>query len=334
MKSSFYVTNKMLNLIVEITQAATRLEIEQERSLYIRKENRIRSIHSSLAIEKNSLSFEQVTDIINGKRVLGAPKEIREVQNAFEAYELVFKMDPYSIDDFLRAHELMTRGLIQESGQFRSGDVGVYDSMGNVIHIGARPQFVYTLIQELFDWANTEDVPDLIKSCVVHFEIEMIHPFPDGNGRMGRLWQNLILSKWQKVFEWIPVETIVYENQQRYYEMLEMGDKANDSTPFIEFMLEVILETISEFGRGKVVDKVADILGEKMMDKLNDKEIEFFNSIYPYLEENQGIANSKAAALSGRSTGTTRRYLLKLVDLGVLRTTGENKNRKYHLLLG
>ena len=310
MKPIFSVTNRMLNLIVEITQIITRLEIEQERNLHLRKENRIRSIHSSLAIEENSLSFEQVTDIINGKRVLGAPKEIREVQNAYEVYELVFKMNPYSIDDFLHAHGLMTKDLVKES---------------------ARPQFVFKLIQELFEWAMNDTVPDLIKSCVVHFEIEMIHPFSDGNGRLGRLWQNLILSKWQKVFEWIPIETMIYAHQQRYYDMLEIGDKENDSTKFIEFMLEVILETISEFGEERTTDKLVDILGDKAIDKLNEKEIEFLKKIYPYLKENKGIANSKAAELSGRPIGTTRRYLLRLVDLGVLKTTGENKNRKYIL---
>lgn len=331
MKPIFSVTNRMLNLIVEITQIITRLEIERERNLHLRKENRIRSIHSSLAIEENSLSFEQVTDIINGKRVLGAPKEIREVQNAYEVYELVFKMNPYSIDDFLQAHGLMTKDLVKESGHFRDGDVDVYDHAGNVVHIGARPQFVFKLIQELFEWAMNDTVPDLIKSCVVHFEIEMIHPFSDGNGRLGRLWQNLILSKWQKVFEWIPIETMIYAHQQRYYDMLEIGDKENDSTKFIEFMLEVILETISEFGEERTTDKLVDILGDKAIDKLNEKEIEFLKKIYPYLKENKGIANSKAAELSGRPIGTTRRYLLRLVDLGVLKTTGENKNRKYIL---
>lgn len=285
MKPTFAVTNKMLNLIVEITQITTRLEIEQERNLHLRKENRIRSIHSSLAIEKNSLSFEQVTDIINGKRVLGAPKEIREVQNAYEVYERVFSMAPYSIDDFLQAHCLMTKDLVKESGQFRSGDVGVYDSAGNVVHIGARPQFVYSLIQELFEWAEVDTTPGLIKSCAVHFEVEMIHPFSDGNGRLGRLWQNLILSKWQKIFEWIPIETIVYANQQRYYDMLEIGDKENDSTKFIEFMLKVILETISEFGEENIVDKLVDILSDKVIDELNQKEVAFFNKIYPYLKK-------------------------------------------------
>lgn len=201
MRPPFSITDKMLKLTVEITQAVTLLELQHQRDLHLRKENRIRSIHSSLAIEQNTLSLEQVTAIIAGKRVLGEPKEIREVQNAYEAYEEVFKFDPYSIENLLAAHRLMTKGLVKESGAFRERDVGVYDGNGTVVHIGARPQFVYGLVDDLFKWAKKTDIPALIKSCVVHFELEMIHPFLDGNGRMGRLWQNLLLAKWQPVFE-------------------------------------------------------------------------------------------------------------------------------------
>ncbi|MDR1568774.1 MAG: Fic family protein [Streptococcaceae bacterium] len=331
MKPPFSITNKMLNLIVEITQKVTRLELEQERNLHLRKENRIRSIQSSLAIEKNSLSVEQVTDIINGKRVFGAPKEIREVQNAYEAYELVFKMNPYSIDDFLKAHGLMTKELVKESGQFRGKDVGVYDSDGTLVHLGARPQFVYHLMKELFDWAKQDDIPDLIKSCVVHFEIEMTHPFPDGNGRMGRLWQNLILSKWQRVFEWIPIETIVYEHQAKYYDMLMVGDKENDSTQFIEFMLEVILETILEFDNIKGQADISKILNDKVLDKMSDKEQQFFIQIYPFLAEVGEIKNGKASEITGRASGTVRRYLVKMTELGIFKVMGANKNRRYVL---
>ena len=331
MKPPFSITNKILNLTIEITKAITRLEIEQERNLHLQKENRMRSIHSSLAIEKNSLSLEQVTDIIDGKRVLGAPKEIKEVQNAYEAYEVVFGMNPYNVSDFLLAHALMTNDLVIESGRFRNGDVGVYDSFGNVVHMGARPQYIHNLIEELFQWAKDDDVPDLVKSCVVHFEIEMIHPFADGNGRMGRMWQSLILSKWQRVFEWIPIETIVYENQSRYYEVIEICDRENDSTEFIEFMLEIILETISQYGKEEISDKVHVFLGEKVIDKLNNKELEFSGKIYSYLEEYGEISNSKASILAERPQGTSRRYLLKLVDLGALKIKGENKNRRYVL---
>ncbi|MDH6367587.1 MULTISPECIES: Fic family protein [unclassified Breznakia] len=331
MKPKFTITNGMLNLIVDITEEITRLEIVQERNLHLRKENRIRSIQSSLAIENNTLTLEQMTDIIAGKRVLGAPKDIKEVQNAYEAYELVFNMDPYLIDDFLKSHKLMTKELIKESGKFRTSDVGVYDHDGNVVHIGTRPQFVYSHIQDLFEWARMDTIPDLIKSCVIHFEIEMIHPFADGNGRMGRLWQNLLLSKWHKVFEWIPVETIVYENQQRYYNVLQVGCKDFDSTEFIEFMLEMIYKTISTF-ENTVTEKMgADILSLDILEQMNEKEIEFFYSIKSYLLKHGSISNTKSSLLSGRPAVTTRRYIHKLIELGVLSPVGENKNRLYQL---
>ena len=322
--------------MVEITQKTTRLELEKERNLHLRKENRIRSIHSSLAIEKNSLTLEQVTDVINGKRVLGKPQEIKEVQNAYEAYEKIFTFNPWSETDFLAAHQLLMKSLIREEGSFRNGDVGIYDSDGNVVHVGARPQFVPDLIKEIFHWGETDDTPELIKSCVIHFEIEMIHPFSDGNGRMGRLWQNLILSKWQSVFEWIPVETIVCENQQQYYDMLAIGNKENESTRFIEFMLEVILKTLESFGTRKPInklsDKTIDKISDKLIDKLSDNEKVFLNVIYDYLSEQNVIGNAKAVELSGKSAGTVRRHLVKFVDLGILKATGENRNRQYYLI--
>lgn len=326
MRPPFSITDKMLNLTVEITQAVTLLELQHQRDLHLRKENRIRSIHSSLAIEQNTLSLEQVTAIIAGKRVLGEPKEIREVQNAYEAYEEVFKYDPYSIEHLLAAHRLMTRGLVKESGAFRDRDVGVYDGNGTVVHIGARPQFVYGLVDELFKWAKNTDIPALIKSCVVHFELEMIHPFLDGNGRMGRLWQNLLLAKWQPVFEWIPIETLVYKHQKQYYELLAVGDHENDSTKFIEFMLEIILEALLTYSKHT---KQASL--DSRIERLRDVEQKFFAEIYPTLRYNKSITTSKAAKLTGKTQSTTRRYLLKLVSLDVLETVGKNKDRRYVL---
>ncbi len=247
MKPPFSITNKMLNQIVEISQIVGRLEVEYERQLHLRKDNRIRSIQSSLAIENNSLSVQQVTDIVNGKRVLGKPKEIQEVKNAYDAYEQILQFDPYSLDDFLTAHGLMTRGLVDNAGDWRIGDIGIYDSQGNLIHMGARPQFVPKLMADLFQWAKLDDTPSLIKGAVMHYEIEVIHPFSDGNGRMGRLWQTVLLSSQNPVFAWLPVETIVYEKQAEYYATLGKADQANDSTVFIEFMLDSILVMISNY---------------------------------------------------------------------------------------
>lgn len=247
MQPAFTVTPKMLQQVVDITKIVTRLEIERERHLHLRKDSKIQTIYSSLAIENNSLSLDAMTDVIQGKTVLGRPKDIREVQNAYDIYEIVYDFNPYLVDDFLRAHAILMQDLVKEAGQFRHGDVGIYDSQGTVVHVGARPQFVESLVSDLFKWAKETELPSLIIACVVHFELEIIHPFSDGNGRMGRLWQSLILSKWQSVFEWIPIETLVYEHQEEYYRVLSKSNHDNDAVSFIEFMLDVILKTVEVY---------------------------------------------------------------------------------------
>ena len=186
MKPPFTITSTILNYLIEISKVLGNLEIETKKNLHLRKENRIKSIHSSLAIENNSLSIEQITAIIDGKRVLGDPKEIKEVKNAYEAYEKILNLNPYSEKDFLLAHKLLTTEIVGQSGKYRNSDVGIFDEQGNMVHLGARPQFIGDLMGELFDWGRKEDTPELVKSCVFHYDIERIHPFDDGTGRMGR----------------------------------------------------------------------------------------------------------------------------------------------------
>lgn len=321
MTPNFTITNVMLNLIVEISAIAGQLSLEK-RDLHLRKENRIRSIQSSLAIENNSLSLEQVTQIINGKRVLGPPKDIHEVENAYQAYEQAFLLDPYDYRDLLKAHKLLTDGLIKETGKFRSKDVVVY-SGENIVHLGARAEFVPKLVKNLLAWAKKSEMPALIKSCVVHFELEIIHPFSDGNGRIGRLWQSLILSKWEPLFEWVPIETVIYQHQQRYYEALSLSNRQNDSSVFIEFMLEAILTTLKSYSITKMSDKTSDIL--------SDKEQVMYNKIRDYLHKHTFITNQKAVALLGLSAATVRRYLVKFVELELLVAQGEKKNRTYYI---
>lgn len=195
------MTDKMTFLIAEISEQVSRITVLQERMISprLRRENRIRTIHSSLAIEHNSRSLEQVTDIIAGKRVLGNPNEIKEVQNAYEAYELMLRLDPSSVDDFLKAHKLMMNGLVQESGQFRSGGVGVFNGQV-LIHMAPPAEFVPKHIQNLFAWYKQSELHPLIKSAIFHYEFEFIHPFADGNGRMGRMWHSLLLGKWKELF--------------------------------------------------------------------------------------------------------------------------------------
>ena len=241
----FTITVKAADYLVKIAETVTRLEYGAgfNRDIKLHRQNRVRSIHSSLAIEGNTLSLDEVTAVINGKMIAGRQAEVKEVKNAYEAYDLIMTFDPNAIKDFLQAHKLMTDGLVSESGRFRSGDVGVFD--GDVaVHLGARPQFVPQLIEELFKWAKESELHPVLKSAILHCEIETIHPFADGNGRMGRLWQTLILAKWNAIFAWIPMESLVYEKRQEYYQALQIAQRTNDSSVFIEFTLSALLEVI------------------------------------------------------------------------------------------
>lgn len=245
-KPPYKVTDKIVNYISQITEVVTKLTINNEElsNPMLRRENQIKTIHSSLAIENNSLSLNQVTDIINGKRVLGAPQEITEVKNAFETYEMILNFNPFSIDDLLKAHSILMKDLVKDNGQFRKGGVGVFAGK-KLIHMAPQAKFVSELMIDLFRWAseNTDTHP-LIRSCVFHYEFEFIHPFSDGNGRMGRLWQTIQLSKWKKVFRWLPVETLVKDRQQEYYDVLGVCDNEAESTKFIEYMLQNIYESL------------------------------------------------------------------------------------------
>jgi Fic family protein len=243
----YTITLTAADYLAKIVESVVRLELGSEfkRDLKLHKENRIMSIQSSLAIEGNPLSVDEVTAVIEGKLDTGKKTEIKEVKNAYNAYEKIMKFDPFAVDDFLKAHKLMTNGLIKESGKFRSGDVGVYDG-AKVIHMGERPRFVPQLIEKLFAWAKETELHPAIKSAVLHYEIETIHPFGDGNGRMGRLWQTLTLAKWNELFEWIPMESVLFEKVSRYYQAIADARDANDSGVFIEFTLSAFLETLQE----------------------------------------------------------------------------------------
>ncbi len=244
-KPPYTITEKAADNLAKIVEKVTRLEFGTgfKRDIKLHIENRIRTIHSSLAIEGNSLSLNDVTAVIEGKIIAGKQTEIREVKNAYAAYDKIMSFDPYSIDDFLKAHRLMTDGLVKESGRFRSGDVGVFNG-DRVVHIGVRPHFVPGLMKELFGWARESNLHPVLKSAILHYEIETIHPFEDGNGRMGRLWQTLLLTKWNPLFAWIPMESVLYQNRPDYYRAIESARNANDSGVFIEFTLSSILDII------------------------------------------------------------------------------------------
>ena len=244
----FTLTNRMMSSIVEIGQLVGQVSAfdKLSPSPQLRRISRLKSIHSSLAIEANTLTIDQVTAVLHGKRVLAPPKDIHEVQNAYEAYETLSQMDPYSLSDLLRSHKFMMSGLIRDAGCFRSGNVGVFDGE-RLIHAGTPARYVPEVMQDLFDWIKHTDLHPLIASCVFHYEFEFIHPFSDGNGRTGRLWHSLLLQNWQKVFAWLPIESLVAQHQQEYYKALgDAGSSGGDSAAFVEFMLDMIEKTLAE----------------------------------------------------------------------------------------
>ena len=243
MKPKFSVTNKILSYVAEISELVGSVNETNnfDKNPVLRRKNRIKTIHGSLSIEQNTLTVEQITAVLNGKTVIAPPKDIEEVKNAFEIYELLDTLNPYSVDDLLRAHSVMMRGLLDDAGEFRQSPVGVANSKtGEIIHFGTLPKYVPDAVYNLMDWAENSDVHPLVKSCIFHYEFEVIHPFLDGNGRCGRLWHTLILSKWNPLFTWLPVESMVYRHQEEYYKAINESDKNCDSTVFIEFMLEII----------------------------------------------------------------------------------------------
>ena len=264
-KPPFHMTDKMTSLIAEISEQVGRITVLQEGiiSPHLRRENRIRTIHSSLAIEHNSLSLDQVTAILDGKRVLGNPNEIKEVQNAYEAYELMLQLNPASVDDLLKAHKLMMNGLVPENGRFRSGGVGVFDGE-RLIHMAPPAEFVPEHIHNLFAWYQESRLHPLIKSSVFHYEFEFIHPFADGNGRMGRMWHSLLLGKWKELFFWLPIEELIRSRQQEYYDALGVADKQADSAGFVELMLEIIRDSLMEVTVvGRSTDQDGDQVGDQ-----------------------------------------------------------------------
>ena len=296
----------MIGYVAEIAELVGKLSAVSSLSANptLRRSNRIRTIHGSLAIEQNTLSLEQVTAVLNGKHVLAPPKDIAEVKNAYEIYERLDELDPYSVDDLLTAHAIMTRGLVEESGVFRTRPVGVVDNEGHVLHFGTLPQYVPDLVVELLDWTKTSEVHMLIRSCVFHYELELIHPFADGNGRVGRLWHTLLLSKWNSAFAWLPVESIIHDRQQEYYAAINASNDAGESTVFIEFMLSAIKVSLIE---------AINTSNEMSVEKI-DKATLRWNKIQEYLKTHDYIMNADVRELCGVSAATANRILSSFVE--------------------
>ena len=304
-KPPFEITNQIIDYVAEIAELVGRLTSTNQLSANptLRRSNRIRTIHGSLAIEQNTLSLEQVTAVLNGKHVLAPPKDIAEVKNAYEVYERLDELNPYSVEDLLTAHRIMTQGLVNEAGMFRTRPVGIVDNEGHILHFGTLPQYVPDLVMELLDWVKNSDIHILIRSCVFHYELELIHPFADGNGRIGRLWHTLLLSKWNPVFAWLPVESIIHDRQQEYYKAINASNEAGESTVFIEFMLSAIKASLIEAIR----------TSDEMSDEKMDKATLRWNKIEAYLKSHDYIMNADVRKLCGVSAATANRILAALV---------------------
>ena len=302
----FDITNIMLDRISSIMKKVGKLDNYKDlnKMPVLRRNNRIRSIHSSLAIEANSLSFDQVKDIIDGKTIIGPQDEIQEVKNAYEAYKLIKEVNQYSIKDLKKVHGVMTYLTVDESGEFRKGNEGVFDENGNCIHVCPPPEQVDGLMKQLFNWIKNNNgiVHPLILSSVFHYEFVFIHPFKDGNGRTARLWQNVILSNWEEIFEYVPIESQIKKYQEKYYSAIANCDHNSNSTEFIEFILKMIDETLEDLMDStsvqanhvsSYVNKLLDVMetgvamtASELMEKLNMKSRISFRDNYlnPALE--------------------------------------------------
>ena len=274
-------------------------------SPHLRRENRIRTIHASLAIENNTLSLEQVTDIINGKAVIGPPRDIQEVHGAVSAYEKLDTWQPHKLDDMLSAHAILMRDLVEKPGSLRTGGVGVFQG-NRVVHMAPPAHLVHEHLKKLLGWLEKTDEHPLVSSCVFHYEFEFIHPFADGNGRMGRLWQTLILSKWNSLFAYLPVETIVRNRQAEYYDSLGRADAQGEATAFVEFMLTAL------------GDAVADIRSDQVGDQANDQ----VRRLLDVLGQGEKSATELMAELGLRHAPTFRKnYLSPALEAALVERT-------------
>lgn len=315
----FHMTDRMVALLAEISEQVGRITVLEERTFspHLRRENRIRTIHSSLAIEHNSLSLDQVTAILDGKRVLGNPNEIREVQNAYETYEMMLQLNPNSVEDLLTAHRLMMQGLVPENGRFRTGGVGVFDG-DKLIHMAPPAEFVPQQIQDLFSWYADSEMHPLIKSAIFHYEFECIHPFQDGNGRMGRMWHSLLLGQWKELFFWLPVEELIQSRQKEYYDALGAADKMADSAVLVELMLEIICDTLKDM---VVLDRSTD----QETDQVTDQDSHLQRLLAALGNETLSAAElMKRLGLSHRPT-FRQNYLTPALEQGLIERTIPDK---------
>lgn len=310
----FEHSNRIGGLCMEISELVGMVSPQADlaKNPILHRKLRIRTIHSSLLIEGNGLDESAVTAILDGKRVLGNAHDILEVENAKKAYDLIPALDPYSMDDLLRCHRVMMDGLVGEAGRLRSGNVGVFDGDA-LIHVGTPAAYVPEVMADIFEWLAHTDMHPLLSSCVFHFEFEFVHPFADGNGRTGRLWQTLLLSRWRPILEWLPVESTIRKRQKGYYAALAKSDAAGSSEIFVEFMLEAIRDALIPYARPA------------------DEQAIAARQALAYFESNpQGNVSSLAASL-GCSKRTAERIVAHLKESGTLKRIGSTRGGRWEV---
>lgn len=316
----FKITAKIVNLISEISSSLERYTISLEKAdgIRLRKINRMKTIRGSLAIEGNSLSEEQVSALLEGKHVIAPVKEVQEVRNAILAYEQFMLFNPYDEKDLLKAHGIMALGLVDNPGHFRKGGVCVAGKDG-ISHIAPPADRVPFLISDLFEWLKSVEDHILIRSSVFHYEFEFIHPFEDGNGRMGRFWQSRLLAEWNPVFEHLPVENMIWKNQAEYYKAIEKSTDEADSGIFVEFMLEIILEAVKSHS-------INDIANDTVNDTANDTANDTVKIILSIIKENPFVSYEELALKTGKSRITISRKISELKKNNVIKRVGADKN--------
>ena len=320
----FDITNGMLTLVSSISEKVGKISVtsNMQAKPHLRKNNRIKSIHSSLKIEANSLDLGQVRDVINGKTVLGEQKEIQEVKNAYVAYEKLIEIDPFNINELKSLHGIMTKYLVDESGEFRKGEEGVF-SGDKCIFMAPPARMVPELMENLFDWLSRskEDVHPLIMSAVFHYEFVFIHPFSDGNGRMARLWHSAFLTKWNPIFEYIPIESQIEKFQDEYYDAIAKCHTEGSSNTFILFILEQI-------------DKILDEITEQISAS-NENVSEYVKKLLDVMEYDMPYTlASLMELLSLKSKETIRRhYIHPALELNLIQMTipdkPQSRNQRY-----
>ncbi|MEH8123728.1 Fic family protein [Aeromonas veronii] len=331
----FTLTHAMLSRVAEIAELVGQWRSTQSSQVpMLRRENRIRTIQASLAIEHNTLSLEQVTAVIEGKTVLGLPREIQEVRNAFAAYEAMPDWEPTSLADLLSAHGRLMLGLCDDAGHWRSGGVGIYRGE-QLVHMAPPANQVPRLMGQLLGWIASTEAHPLIASCALHYELEFIHPFSDGNGRMGRLWQTVILSRWQPVLAFLPVETVFKARQEHYYQQLSQADRLRDCTDFILFLLEALRDALAQViavqpaSLPSKLDKTRVESQAKMQVEMRVKTPDLILGV---LAADPTLTLKQVAERIGKSTSTIERAVSVLVKVGRLRFVGPRKGGHWVVL--